>query len=403
MMPPLMKVQAASAWVAALFIASVLFSHTVALRLLLLGLGIALAAVSLVRERGRLSALPPVWLPFLLWALWSALSLLWSIEPGRSEKELRNEVIYSGLALWVCYVCAQAREAPRVILPVFGAAAAVASIIALYTFSQGLLAYTQGWHGAAGNYSSALIVSAPCVLATAWYARRARWPKAIPWLCLGLFVLFLAGAQTTQNRTIWLGFALEIAILLALFAPAHGIAFSRRNVTIGVAIAVVLAAAAAVMTWRVQAERLAAGVQARSVEQDPRFAIWPEVVDLIEKRPLAGYGFGRGLLRHELPGESGEKIAWHAHNFFLDTALQTGLVGLVLFLAILAGLLREGWRAARRRDDASIAAGAALIAVVFGMAFRNLTDTLLVRQNALLFWSVAGVLLAWGAGRAARG
>ena len=63
MMPPLMKVQAASAWVAALFIASVLFSHTVALRLLLLGLGIALAAVSLVRERGKLSALPPVWLP----------------------------------------------------------------------------------------------------------------------------------------------------------------------------------------------------------------------------------------------------------------------------------------------------------------------------------------------------
>jgi hypothetical protein len=25
-----------------------------------------------------------------------------------------------------------------------------------------------------------------------------------------------------------------------------------------------------------------------------------------------------------------------------------------------------------------------------------MTDTLLVRQNALLFWGLAGVLLAWG-------
>jgi hypothetical protein len=38
----------------------------------------------------------------------------------------------------------------------------------------------------------------------------------------------------------------------------------------------------------------------------------------------------------------------------------------------------------------------ALIAVVVGMVIRNSTDTLLVRQNALLYWGVVGVLLAWG-------
>jgi hypothetical protein len=30
------------------------------------------------------------------------------------------------------------------------------------------------------------------------------------------------------------------------------------------------------------------------------------------------------------------------------------------------------------------------------MVVRNSTDTLLVRQNALLYWGVVGVLLAWG-------
>jgi hypothetical protein len=38
----------------------------------------------------------------------------------------------------------------------------------------------------------------------------------------------------------------------------------------------------------------------------------------------------------------------------------------------------------------------ALLGVLAGMLVRNMTDSLLVRQNALLFWGVSGVLLAWG-------
>src|SRR5512147_3235785 len=114
-----MKAPSSSAWVAAFFLSSVLFSHTVALRLLLLIAGAALAAWRIARDPGGLRTLPEIWLPFLLWAAWSALSLSWSIELDRSEKELRNEVVYTAFALWVCYIGAQARDAGRAILPVF--------------------------------------------------------------------------------------------------------------------------------------------------------------------------------------------------------------------------------------------------------------------------------------------
>jgi hypothetical protein len=57
-------------------------------------------------------------------------------------------------------------------------------------------------------------------------------------------------------------------------------------------------------------------------------------------------------------------------------------------------LLREAWRAARVADDWIAAGGMVLVAVAAGMVVRNMTDTLLVRQNALLFWGVVGVLLA---------
>ena len=146
----------------------------------------------------------------------------------------------------------------------------------------------------------------------------------------------------------------------------------------------------------VQSEREAGG-DARSFQQDPRFAIWPKVVENIERRPLTGYGFGRGILGQSLPLESKEPIAWHAHNFFLDIGLQVGIPGLALLLFLLGATLRQGLRSAMDRSDAAAACGIALVAVVIGMATRNMTDTLLVRQNALFFWGLVGVLLAWGA------
>ena len=56
---------------------------------------------------------------------------------------------------------------------------------------------------------------------------------------------------------------------------------------------------------------------------------------------------------------------------------------------------------ARAADHFAIACGITMIAIVVGVVIRNMTDTLLVRQNALFFWGAVGALLAWGRQRAA--
>jgi hypothetical protein len=53
-------------------------------------------------------------------------------------------------------------------------------------------------------------------------------------------------------------------------------------------------------------------------------------------------------------------------------------------------------------DDLSVACGLAVIGVVAGMVVRNMTDTLWVRQSALLYWGVLGVLFALARTPAAR-
>jgi O-antigen ligase len=386
-----------AAWSAAFFLSSAVFSHTVALRLILLLLGAGLCVAVVARERRALRLIPAIWLPFALWAAWGALSLSWSLEPGRSAKEFSNEVVYAALALWVCYIGAQAREAARIIMPVVAAAAVLACGIAFYDFRLGADAYGAGWHGGPGNFSSALLTLMPCVLAAGWYARGAGWPRTFQILPALLAALFLTAAYTTQNRTIWIGVALELLIFGALFIAREPVLTSARTKAAVAAIAIAIVAGGALMTLRVQADRETTGV--RSMQDDPRLAIWPKVAEHIEQKPWTGYGFGRGMLRGSLPGEVKDDLAWHAHNLFLDVALQLGIPGVVLLLALIAATVREGLRLALDRNNAAAACGIALIAVVTGMLVRNMTDVLWVRQNALLYWGVAGVLLAWGAQR----
>ncbi|MFL6572688.1 MAG: O-antigen ligase family protein [Burkholderiales bacterium] len=393
-----MSVQTALASVAAMFLATSLFAHTVALRLAILLVGGALAAVAAWRYRSEVRLLPPIWLAFLLWAAWAWLSVVWSVEPERTLKELRNEIVYTSAALWMCFIAAQAANAARIVVPVVGTAAAVVMMMGLWEFSLGWERYLVGLHGGPGDHTSALLTLMPCIAMTAWYRWRAGWSwrMQLPVAVLGL--LGFVAAYYTLNRTVWLGLSNE-SVLIGTFVmlrtrtPAP---WSPRAKLVGALVALAMVAGAAIALSAVQEKRAAVG--GKSLVKDTRLALWPEIVERIGERPLTGYGFGRGLLRGPLQGEFRELDAflWHAHNIFLEQLVQLGVPGLLLFLLLLAALLREGWRATRDASDLRAACGIALIAVVAGMLVRNMTDTLFVRQNALVFWGVAGVLLAWG-------
>src|SRR5256885_4475522 len=194
----------AGGWTAALFLASSLFAHDVALRLVLLALAMLVCAGVLVRERGAVNALPPIWWAWLLFALWAAASISWSLEPARSQKEWQNEVVYTTLALLVCYIGAQAKDAARAFMLPLATGAVLACASALWAFTSGLPPQSSaGWHGGPGDHSAALLTLMPCALAVLWYARQARWPRATFSTCAFFIALFMGGAYATQNRTVW--------------------------------------------------------------------------------------------------------------------------------------------------------------------------------------------------------
>jgi O-antigen ligase len=371
-----------SAWAAAFFVSAALFAHTVALRLLMLACCAVLALAAIARERGSIRALPPIWLAFALWAAWALLSLAWSVEPERTAKELRNEVGYTALAFWACHVAGQAHNAVRIVAPILAAAALLLCAFAFYYFPHGNYSYPPSWHGGPGNLSSTLLTLMPCALLGAWYGQRAR-SRFVSLASMALVLLLFAAAYTTLNRTIWVGFAAQFLLIGALITLRHEQAMAARAKMIGSAFAIMIIAAAAMMTIQIQGAREQKDVTA-ALDRDSRLKLWPEVLEYVKQRPFTGYGFGRGMFRESLQKEFNQTLLWH------------GLPGLLLLLFLLGATVREGWRMSRSSDPFAAACGIAVLCVVAGIVIRNMTDTLWVRQNALLYWGVLGLLFAWG-------
>jgi len=118
--------------------------------------------------------------------------------------------------------------------------------------------------------------------------------------------------------------------------------------------------------------------------------------DRIAERPWAGHGYGKEILGDELARSLGDATLTHAHNAFASVWLQTGIVGLALFVAVLA---LAAWRFAgyvRSRDDALALVGLVGLAILAGILVKNLTDDFFVRSNARFLWATIALLVAFG-------
>jgi O-antigen ligase len=135
---------------------------------------------------------------------------------------------------------------------------------------------------------------------------------------------------------------------------------------------------------------------AASLERDPRLVLWDRIIDKIEARPWIGYGFGRRILADELASELKNPLLVHAHNVFASQWLQTGVVGMLAFAALLCALGVRYARFLGSRDDTLAFVGVVGISLIAGFVIKNLTDDFMFRSNAKEFFALAAMLLGYG-------
>ncbi len=203
-------------------------------------------------------------------------------------------------------------------------------------------------------------------------------------------------AMASQNRIVWPTLLLSYAAFIAWLWPALGVA--PRRIAAGVL------CAAAVAAWgafdHASRERQ---MPVQKLGGDLRLQAWREWTGIALEKPLLGHGFGRSLLHRE--GQRGVSqelkqrapyYSSHAHNLFLDVAVQRGVLGLAIYLVLLAALLREYWRlggAAAPPQGRLRLLGATAFSLLVAMIAKNTTDDFMDQAAAIAFWGYAGVLL----------
>jgi O-antigen ligase len=366
-----------------------------------------------LRERGRRPEaripLPPwsITLTVAAWFAWSAASYFWSVKPRYTAGQLAREVTENILLIIAFFMA----SCDVVTLRRY-AATALASFVIMATLAIGYALSPGGWdpalkHNGVGPYSTYIVLTAPLLLTLIAPTPVGLRQRGLA-LAVGaaLLALLVASARLTDNRMVWIALA-------AVFASAAIASAARWPQTFMRSPWRWLAPVAALLLILGFAFADAARERATSVyppntsveatiKADPRIRLWQQLYERIGDRAWQGYGFGRRIQAEEIASELADLQLTHAHNLFASQWLQTGAVGLALFVAMLGAISATFVRYVRARDDVLAFVGVVGLSLMTGFVVKNLTDDFLFRSNAKEFWAMLAILVGLGTRLSAR-
>jgi O-antigen ligase len=134
-----------------------------------------------------------------------------------------------------------------------------------------------------------------------------------------------------------------------------------------------------------------------------RLAIWPAAVGAFNERPFIGIGYGAFVRTsvdriYSTPGSSIENFNVHpeeVHNVFLGTAAELGIIGLTIFLGLLAStglLLRRTAKRARDMGDHYLSSVAN--ALIVGLVGWCVGSMFIETETSRPIWILIGLSLA---------
>jgi O-antigen ligase len=120
---------------------------------------------------------------------------------------------------------------------------------------------------------------------------------------------------------------------------------------------------------------------------------WKASAQLIAKYPITGIGLGRFRHEYQLHGPPGMfHKPYHAHNIYLQVAVEQGIPSLILFVWILFLIFRQTFALRKGRDfwQSGLFIGGSgflISALVYGLA-----DNILHQRPLLMFWFINGLV-----------
>jgi O-antigen ligase len=378
----------------AVFLFFLPFTHTVSVRLLSLFVTLVLV-LALWKHYAPPSF--PCRAPVLAWAGLALLSLCYAVDVSYSTGEVKNEVGYTLAAFVAFYALTRDELTFRRLLAVVGAGYVVLSLWALVAQLRLQHWDETGYFGGSASYATYVITLAPLLLLLLrpigeQHPRRYLTMAALA--TLGVVCAFF-----TWQRIVWPVFGLQVVLALTLLQRKRLITVPGRWLTVILAAGMV----SSVIAWETISQYRFQQDVIESTGTDVRVAKLGLVAERILEAPLTGHGFGRRTMIKVYPELAQDNpLFWHAHNIFLNYGIQLGIPGILAIASVFLCLTFQFYRLYRSSDATLSVVGIVGIVMVVGVVARNQTNDMFGRDLALLFWTLAGLLLGYGRRRLAQ-
>jgi O-antigen ligase len=261
-------------------------------------------------------------------------------------------------------------------------------------FQPGIGTYAPKYIGV--GWLSTWIVMLSALLPLSWLVP---WPKPQLAMTLGALALLaiLVVGWLSANRIVWVCFGAMFLIYAVInFRASSDKAFLHwSKIGAGILLFTMLFFASTVARTKYYPEVQTGALAMMS--QDHRPLIWQAALTTIEARPFLGHGYAskeaqNALLSNYTIPEFRDAYK-QAHNFLLNMAIETGVVGVSMCLLLFFAMFYAFW-SRRQSSPVQRAIASCGMMLVAGFFLRNMTDDFFSRHAALLFGALIGMLLA---------
>ena len=314
-------------------------------------------------------------------------SVWWTLEP---DITLRRSILLLGTTVFGAYIAVRynLREQLELLTWVFGSIIVLSFLFAIALPNTGIMTFQEGgahtgaWRGIMThkNLLGRIMVLSSMVfllqgISQSKTKHKYRW---IPWLGYGLSLILIL---LCTSKT-----ALIVSLTLTVIIPLYRT--WRRNYTqfIPFMIAVILVVGSAAILIVGQLDFIAASI-GRDLTLTGRTNIWIVMWDIIQKRPLLGYGLNAVWQdwNNEATAYLWKQLEWecpYGHNGFMDLLAELGFSGLGLFLCSYVITYVKGIKWLRITNNVE---GIWPLLYLAFLPLYNISESTLVANNSI-FW-----------------
>jgi O-antigen ligase len=366
-------------------------AHAETIRAFAMYIPLGLWIIKAILTRRFLFMPTPLDLPILLFTLVAALSVVTAVDPRYSLEEFIGEWLIK-ICLFYLVVNNIRPEKVKYILGALLLGNFIMVGYGIFEFIRDggeILDYgtrAGSLHSGVGTFSTYLVTVIPYIFLALFFLKKTDYYLII----FALFFLNLFALLLTYSRGSWVAI-----VFLALMV---GWKFIPRKIFIPSLLLIGIIVFSGSPQKIFQYYDRFTNSNAYPDSYRGRWIVAKFYLERIQDKPFQMLGFGqRSFVKKyiDFHKKYKETQLWHAHNIFLNIAVQTGLQGLILFCFLLYRLLKYCHEKAKLEENPLrkfyLTATFMMIITFF---VRNLSDDFFIDDSALLFWFLSGIVFA---------